>query len=232
MTETLLVVDPDGPAQSALVETLSAGRYRSITADGFTSAIQLLQVARPDLLITVARLDPFSGVHLVTQGRAADPRMAAVVIDDHRDDAARAAALTAGATAYLTRPVAATDLLICVAEALAGRERRCWRRTALANDVLVGIRAGQARLLDIGYGGFRLEFGTPDVHHELKLDLPILGLSLHARRVWSCRTPIGTIWSCGAALVSPHDSDSTQRWRRLVDTVRSGTAFDSPYFKR
>jgi DNA-binding response OmpR family regulator len=232
MTETLLVVEPDEPAQTALVNTLRAGRYRSITADGFTSAVQLMQVARPDLLITVARLDQFSGVHLLTQGRAADPRLSAVVIDDQRDETVRRAALMAGATAYLTRPVTATDLLICVAEALAGRERRCWRRTALANDILVGIRAGQARLLDIGYGGFRLEFGTADMHHELKLDLPILGLSLQARRVWSSRTPIGTVWSCGAALVSPHDSESTQRWRRLVDTVRSGTAFDSPYFNR
>jgi DNA-binding response OmpR family regulator len=227
MTETLLIVDPDAASQRAMVDALKAGRYRTLTAGGFRRGIQLLETSRPDLLITVVRLGQFNGVHLVVLGRSKDPRMAALVVDDRRDTVLEREAMQAGATAYLTKPLSPADLLRRVAEALANRERRWWSRTPLASTVIVGIGPGQARLLDISYGGFRLESGTQHLHHVLKLDLPILGLSVNAKRVWSRRTPVDTVWSCGAALVAPTDSEGTQRWRRLVDTVRAGVTFSS-----
>jgi hypothetical protein len=103
-------------------------------------------------------------------------------------------------------------------------ERRWWPRTALAGDAHIDIGAGTARLLDISYGGFRLESRSMHLHPILKLELPVLGLSLNARRVWSSPTTVETVWSCGAALVAPHDSEGTQRWRRLVDTIRGGVS--------
>jgi len=227
MTETLLIVDPDAASQRVMVDALKAGRYRTLTAGGFRRAIQLLETSRPDLLITVVRLGQFNGVHLVVLGRSKDPRMAALVVDDRRDAVLEREAMHAGATAYLAKPVGPGDLLKRVAEALATRERRWWSRTPLASTVIVGIGPGQARLLDIGYGGFRLESATEHLHHVMKLDLPILGLSVSAKRVWSRRTPVDAVWSCGAALVAPSDSEGTQRWRRLVDTVRAGVAFSS-----
>jgi DNA-binding response OmpR family regulator len=227
MTETLLVVDPDEAARRDMVNTLRAGRYQAITADGFPLASQLLESSRPDLLITVARLGTHNGLHLVVIGRAANPRLSALVVDDRHDTVLQRDALNAGATAYLVRPLRPTEFLRYVAEALVSRERRIWRRMPLAADVIIGIGAGHARLLDIGYGGFRVESITMHIHHELKLDLPILGLSLKARRVWSRQTDVATVWSCGAAIVAPSDSPSTQRWRRLVDTVRAGSSFDS-----
>ena len=94
---------------------------------------------------------------------------------------------------------------------------------AAAGQGLIDIGAGTAHLLDISYGGFRLESRTKHLQPILKLELPALGLSLNARRVWSNRTKINTVLSCGAALVAPHDSEGTQRWRRLVDTIRGGS---------
>jgi DNA-binding response OmpR family regulator len=224
MTETLLIVEPDAVSQRSMVDALKAGRYRTLTAESFASAVQLIELARPELLITVVRLGRFNGLHLVVLGRASDPRMAALVIDDRRDAVLEREARDAGATAYMAKPVSSADLLRCVAQALASRERRCWSRTPLASTVLVGIAAGQARLLDVSYGGFRLESGTVHQHDALKLELPILGLSVQAERVWSRRTHLAAVWSCGAALVAPTDSEGTQRWRRLVDTVRAGAA--------
>ena len=227
MTETLLIVDPDTASQRVMVNALRAGRYRTLTAGGFGRAIQLLESSRPDLLITVVRLGQFNGVHLVVLGRTKDPRMAALVVDDRRDTVLEREALSAGATAYLAKPLGAADLLKRVAEALATRERRWWSRTPLASTVVVGLGPGTARLLDISYGGFRLESGEVHLHHVMKLDLPILRLSVNAKRVWSRRTPVDTVWSCGAALVAPVDSEGTQRWRRLVDTVRAGVSFSA-----
>lgn len=223
MTETLLVVEPDAPSLRAMVEVLQAGRYRTLTAPGFGRALHLMDAVRPDLLITVVRLGKFNGLHLVVLGRATDPRMAALVIDDRSDEGLQREAIVAGATACLCKPIGADQLLARVAEALATRERRWWSRTPLANDVLVEIGAGTARLLDISYGGFRLESKSMHLHPVLRLELPVLGLALNARRVWSSRTKVATVWSCGAALVAPHDSEGTQRWRRLVDSIRGGS---------
>ena len=206
-----------------MVGVLKAGRYRTLTAPGFERALHLMDSLRPDLLITVVRLGTFNGLQLVVLGRATNPRMAALVLDDRPDEGLELEAIVAGATACLCKPVGAADLLARVAEALATRERRWWGRTPLAGHVLIDIGAGTARLLDISYGGFRLESKTMHLHPILKLELPVLGLSLNARRVWSNRTKSDTVWSCGAALVAPHDSEGTQRWRRLVDTIRGGS---------
>ncbi len=225
MRETVLIVDPDTESQRAMRDALKAGRYRTIAAAEFQGATALLESVQPALLITAIRLGEFNGLHLVVLGRHGDPRLAALVVDDRRDAGLEYVALSVGATGYLVRPIAAAELLKRVAEALASRERRWWNRTTLASDVLFGLGAGHARLLDISYGGFRLESPIVHRHHTLKLELPILGLAVNARRVWSRRSSGGAVWSCGAALVAPIDSEGTQRWRRLVDTVRAGAAF-------
>jgi hypothetical protein len=82
-------------------------------------------------------------------------------------------------------------------------------------------------LLDISYGGFRLELGSGSVALPAVLDveLPDIGVSVKAERVWSRRTDPdpSEAWLCGAALATI-DRDSTQRWRGLVDTLQEGSA--------
>ena len=222
MSETVLIVDPDAGFQRGLVDLLTSAGYHPVVADGFEPAVQLLKSARPDLLITVVRLGPFNGLHLVVRGRASNPRMAALVVDDSRDSVLEQESRKVGATAYLAKPVDRDGLLRRVAEALAGRERRCWSRTRVASNVPVRTAAGRARLLDISYAGFRLESGSAQLPDVLRLELPTVGLSVKAERVWSRRAGRPEAWWCGAAL-APIDSENTQRWRRLVDTVREGS---------
>ena len=115
-----------------MVGVLKAGRYRTLTAPGFERALHLMDSLRPDLLITVVRLGKFNGLHLVVLGRATNPRMAALVLDDRpADEGLQFEAIVTGATACLCKPVGADDLLTRVAEALATRERRWWGRTPL-----------------------------------------------------------------------------------------------------
>src|SRR4030088_3371035 len=101
MAETLLIVDPDAASRRAMVESLKPGCYRTIAADGFAPAMQLLESGRPDLLITVVRLGLFNGLHLIVRGRASYPRMAALVIDDSRDSVRERESKDVGATGYL-----------------------------------------------------------------------------------------------------------------------------------
>lgn len=224
MAETVLIVDPDGASQRAMVKLLKAAQYRTVVADGFAPAVQRLESARPDLLITVVRLGLFNGLHLVARGRAGNPQMAALVVDDSRDPVLEQESMKVGATAYLARPVDSDELLRRVAEALASRERRCWSRTTVASNVPVRIAARRARLLDISYGGVRLESGSVELPAILRLELPTIGMSVNAERVWSRRADPAEVWSCGAAL-APIDSNSTQqRWRQLVDILRQESA--------
>lgn len=96
----------------------------------------------------------YNGLHLVVRGRAHDPRMAALVIDDAPDPVLEKESHQVGATAYLARPLDADELLKRVADALVARERRCWSRTTVTTNVVVRIADRRARLLDVSDGGF------------------------------------------------------------------------------
>jgi DNA-binding response OmpR family regulator len=231
MTERLLIVDPDAASQRVITHALAPGRYRTMLASAFERANQLLHATPPDLLITVVRLGAFNGLHLVALGRGRDQRMAAIVLDERHDTVREREAAGIGA-AYLPKPAVATELLRCVTTVLAGRERRWWSRISLASHVMVGVGDARERLLDISYGGFRLESGSLQRHEVLTLELPILGLRLNAARVWTSRAEGDKVWSCGAALVAPMDSEGTQRWRRLVDTLRARPSFTAPKPRR
>ena len=222
MVEVVLIVDPDIDSQRAMVTLLGTGRYQTAVADGFAPAVQLLESARPNLLITVVRLGQFNGLHLVVRGRAGNPRMAALVIDDSRDPVLAHESKKVGATAYLVRPVDSAELLRRVAGALAGRERRQSRRTTLTASLVVYITARPVRLLDISDSGCRLEFRTGSerlLPAAFWLELPNSGLSLIAERVWSRRVDRSDVWMCGAALFS-NNSEMMQRWHQLVETLR------------
>jgi len=220
MTETLLIVDPDTDSQRAMVELLRAGRYQTLAADSFQRAVHLLESVRPDLLITVVRLGVFNGLHLIVLGRASNPRMAALALDERRDAVLEQEARDAGAIACLRKPCDSHELLRRIAEALASRERRFWSRTSVSGLLVVRTSNRRVRLLDISYGGFRVESGTVHNQGVLRLELPIHGLSVNAQHVWSCRTDAAGVWACGAALLAPIDWDGTRRWRRLVDMLR------------
>jgi two-component system chemotaxis response regulator CheY len=225
MAEVVLIVDPDIDSRQAMVTLLGTGLYQTVAADGFAPAARLLESTRPNLLITVVRLGQFNGLHLVVRGRAGNSRMAALVIDDSRDPVLAHESKKLGATAYLVRPVDSEELLRRVAGALAGRERRHSRRTALTVNLVVYITARRVRLLDISDSGCRLEFSTGSerlLPAAFWLELPNSGLSLIAERVWSRRVDRSDIWLCGAALFATN-SEMMQRWRQLVETLRQGT---------
>jgi len=228
VSETILVVDPDVAGRSAIVDVLRRSHYRTLEADGFPPAVLLLKSAKPNLLITAIRLGAFNGIHLIMRALADDARVSAIAIDDAHDAVQEREARQAGAVRYFTRSVGSDKLLRGVADALARLDRRHWTRTSVAASVPIRITAGKARLLDVSYAGFRLEFASwsRTLPNVLELDLPSVGLSVKAERVWSHdRWPAPVFW-CGAAVALPHPKHS-QRWRQLVDTLRGASASPS-----
>jgi DNA-binding response OmpR family regulator len=120
MSDTVLVVDPDVSARTAMLELLTAAGYTASAADAFESAIAVLKSARPGLLITAVRLGLFNGLDLVVRGRASEPKVAALVVDDVKDTLVERESRKAGALAYLVKPVDSAELLERVAAALTG----------------------------------------------------------------------------------------------------------------
>lgn len=220
MAETVLIVDPDAAARQTLVECFKATRYRTVAAEGFASALQLIESTRPDVLITAVRLGSHNGLHLVVRGRTLDRRMAALVIDPSEDPVLEHESLDLGAT-YVTQPINRDQLLQAVAGALAARERRSWSRTTVTSNVVVRVGNRRARLLEVSDSGFRLESGWL-LPGEFRLDFPSIPLTVSVARVWCRRGERANVWRSGAVL-TPTEQQTRERWRQLVDRLREQT---------
>jgi hypothetical protein len=151
--------------------------------------------------------------------------MPTVVIGGLDDVALTAEAVRYGAR-FVTRPVDLSAFLEVIGELLAGRpprdavSARRWPRKAAALPATVSDAA--ARVLDLSYGGLRLECdGTPDLLDDDEVDvaLPTVGLSVKAIPRW-IRPPVsGGSWSCGVEL-SAVEQRSIREWHVVVDSLR------------
>jgi CheY-like chemotaxis protein len=221
--DTVLVVTPDGTERAAMLAALGSAQVDMSSASDYVSGIARLEIATPDLLITVVRRDGFNGLSLVEAGSARKPRMAAVVVHDSPEMARQCAAMpsTCAIVRHIDRANSATELVRVVAEALTLRERRRWSRTMLQVPWVVSLLSGRARVLDVSYGGIQLEVNS---RHEWSLPalfqivLPTMG-SLNAQRVWSRPAGASGMVSCGAE-VDPVSLRRILRWRRMVDALR------------
>ena len=80
------------------------------------------------------------------------------------------------------------------------------------------VESSQARVVDVSYGGLRLELesdSAPPLPSSFNVTLPDKDVAVHVDLVWQSRTQAGA-WLCGAAL-SQLDSPSAQVWHGLVD---------------
>lgn len=220
MTGTVLLVDPDPETCSRLVGLLQQAGFQCRSAAAFEDARRMLTVEWPDLLITQVRLGAFNGLHLVIVGRARRPAMAAIVIGT-KDPMLEKEAQRQGAT-YFDHPVTDAELVEEVRRKLepAKRQRR-WPRTPLAGRLDAEVDHSLAKIIDLSYGGLRLEIEHAEVPSALprsfRVSVPAFGLSITTAPVWMNRTPSGSVW-CGAVLAEP-DRQAATAWRQLVDSL-------------
>lgn len=226
MPFSALVVDANDASRASMVQALASAGHHVMCVSLFEDAKRRLSLAPPDVLIAAVRLGAYSGLHLVLRARAENPRVAAIVIDTHADSTLEAEAkkLQAG---YIVGTPDREKLLALVNELLAGVPakassivERQWLRKSV--DIPVGVaEAVQAKLVDVSYGGLRLELsGLPDERLS-RLDavaVPNVG-RLPVRAIWA-RGTAGKpgFWWCGAE-VAPTAQHTTRAWRKLVDSL-------------
>jgi DNA-binding response OmpR family regulator len=221
MSFRILLVEADRAAATVADNVLTNAGYRVACVDSFADAIRQTTPDCPDLMITALRLGPFNGLHLVLRCRASDVDMPAIIIGEPRD-------LTGDISRYgarvLTKPIDPAALLSLVSELLAGRiphdptSARRWPRKRA--ELPATVMAGSARVVELSYGGVRLELQRPPGPERtpLEIKLPTFGVSLQAVACWSQLAGEGGAWSCGAE-VAPVDSDATRTWRWIVDSL-------------
>lgn len=217
-TKKILVVDDDDATRQGVVSLLSEIGYTAIGAGTLKAATEVVERESPDLIITDVRLQGYNGLQLLAMAPRVIP---AIVVTGFPDRMLEADAQKMGAE-YLVKPVSPATLLSVVRRKLE-RERgvfspvRRWTRKALTTRLPAKIQDFPARILDISYGGLRLEidraFGAR-LPHSLCLTLPSSNMAIDVTVVW--QKPSGASgWLCGAEIPEP----SPQLWRQLVDGV-------------
>ncbi|MDP2053587.1 MAG: PAS domain S-box protein, partial [Acidobacteriota bacterium] len=137
---TVLVVDDYEDALAATALILERGGYHVAQALSGRQALELAKQLRPDLILLDVILPDISGLEVLRQIRA-DPAIAdsPVILFSARatDPEQQAGGLDAGADGYLTKPVAAAELLARVRAQVRNRE------------LTVALRASEARYRDL-----------------------------------------------------------------------------------
>jgi CheY-like chemotaxis protein len=107
---SILVVDDDRGNLSALLRLLHHNGYRAHGASGYHEALKAYARDPCRLLVSDIALPDGSGLDLMTSLRAQGLR-AGIAVSGYTSREDQQAALHAGFTAYLTKPVQVTELL-------------------------------------------------------------------------------------------------------------------------
>jgi DNA-binding response OmpR family regulator len=225
---SVLMVDVDRKSLSEASAVFADAGYLVMQASTFADARQRLVLSKPDLLITAIRLAGFNGLHLVVSSRSTLPGTITVVTHAVADPALQADAARHDAI-YLVKPVDWTLFLNVVSGALAERgaprrsaRPRRWARTSPADRVDAALGITAATLLDLSYGGVRLELSARAADSSRRpqtLVVTAAGVAVHARAVWTQGAGPDGPWWCGVEVQEP-DPAADRAWRAFVDSVR------------
>jgi DNA-binding response OmpR family regulator len=223
MSYRILLVEPDSRSSAATERALSDAGYPTVSVRTFDDATRKLAADCPDLLVTAVRLGEFNGLHLVLRCGAEHPDLLMIVTGEENDPSLAAEVTRYGAR-FISRSMGRDQLLRLVSELLAQRRSpgslgdRRWPRKPAGLPATVSRTA--ARVVDLSYGGLRLELeGSPaDFKTPIDVALPTLGLSIKIVPRWTMPNEAqGSLW-CGAE-VAPGDPGARQTWRGVVDSL-------------
>ena len=214
----ILVLDDDEHALSGIVELLRDAGHHATGAATYDAAKRLLADSPFDLLVSDVRVRSFNGLHLVMQSRTDHPDMGIVIITGYDDPLIDLEAHRYHAE-LVRKPIKSDEFLKAVNGALAAvRRQRRWPRKRVAGGFRVTVDGMPAAVVDVSYGGLRLELPEPrQLPDAFDVEVTGIGLHLQVQPVWTQADPLaGTI--CGAALAAEHTA-SARTWRDIVDRL-------------
>jgi DNA-binding response OmpR family regulator len=213
----ILIVDDNQAARNGLALIFERAGFEVLAVGSFGEGRAALTRMHPDLLIADVRLGEYNGLQLLAS--AARPT-AAIIVTGHPDPVIEADARRMGAD-FLINPVSPTTLIELATQKLSERPpafkvTRRWERKPVSGHLPARVGGTPARVLDISYGGLRLEMERepgPAVTESLTLDLPDSGLSVVVDVAWTSH--VDDRWMCGGSVVA----NESAAWQGLVDAV-------------
>ena len=217
----ILVVDDDVSSLAGLLSLLRNLGYRTTGAASVEGGYAMLDAFPFDVLITDIRLHGESGLKLIRRAREVQPSMTVIAITGFPDAAVEQEAIDLGAM-FMRKPIDVRSLREILAEHVAGgRRQRQWNRKHIAGGFGAHVGGAAAKIVDVSYGGFRLEMSSPPDPAQtpsINMDLLPFGFTVNADLVWVSRNEPTGSWNCGAAL-SRLDPTIERAWRVVVDAL-------------
>lgn len=118
MSCKVLIVDDECDFLGTWSRLLNRMGYVCLTADSVSSALPMIDVERPDLIITDLNFSVGSGFEVVRHVQAKLPQTRTIVITAYHTRSTEQAAGAAGAVDYLVKPFSVAALTDAVARAL------------------------------------------------------------------------------------------------------------------
>ena len=219
MAKTVLLVCADREQLADREKALVALADKVHVATSFPEAKGVLLETQPDVLVTDLRLNEFNGIHLALWSRVRLPRLRSVIVgqtDPNLADDARAFGFDyvkdGGDEAIIARTIQALDKEL---------PQRQWPRKQLSLAVSAEIAGQPASLLEVGYGGFRVQVTDdgPVPASTFVLELAEFGIQAKATCVWVKSVAGAPRW-CGAKLEEAA-TVAGGAWRTFVDTMQA-----------
>jgi len=115
-TLTILVVDDSAPMRTLIATILTAADHIVLLAEDVPRALEMLDVQRPDLILTDYRMPGLTGADLVHEirSRASFAGTPVFVVSSERAPETRSRMASAGANGWVSKPVCARTLLAAV----------------------------------------------------------------------------------------------------------------------
>ena len=220
MPYRILAIDDDEHALSGMAELLRAAGHHVTSASTYDAGKRLMEISTFDLLVTDVRLRSYNGLHLVMQAHRDHPETAIVIITGYDDPLIELEAHRYHAD-LVRKPLKPAEFLETVERSLGKvRRQRRWPRKRVVGGFRVTVKGQPAAVVDVSYGGLRLEVPMSATPLPPTFDVEVTGIGLHleVEPVWSQASGSASSALVGATLAAEH-SPSARTWRAIVDRL-------------
>jgi DNA-binding NtrC family response regulator len=148
----VLIVDDDQDISSLLSALMNKEGLTSMMAHDGETALRMVPLARPDMLLVDVRMPGMDGMEVLKQVKEMDPHLPVVLITAYAGIPSSVAAMRAGAFDYLAKPFDHAEVIRVVRAALAeGERRRRFQAEKISGDnglrVLMGPSDAVTRII-------------------------------------------------------------------------------------